>query len=142
MGRRVLMIDVGRRRAPDVNPDDDFQALKTKLDDPAAYFLGPKYEALILPGHDGEYYGFPPGKQYIFSGLRQFRHAASGFAPLFSFAAGGLAEAWTGGSYPFRDEDLGAFPFSYREIGPCYQEVAERIGIGGADDDLARFFPL
>src|SRR5205823_14566095 len=66
----------------------------------------------------------------------------SGFSPLLSFAAGGLAEAWTGGSYPLNDGELQAFPFGYDEIGPFYDEVARRIGISGEVDDLARFFPV
>ena len=141
-GYRVLMLDVGYQRPGAVNPDDDFRALRSNLSDPAAYFLGPKYESLILPGYGAEYYGFPPNKSYVFLPTQNFQYRAEGFAPLVSFAAGGLAEAWTGGSYPFRDGELDAFPFSYREIGPYYDEVARRIGISGVADDLARFFPV
>lgn len=142
-GHRVLMIDVGRRRRVDyVRPADDFEALKSNLEDPVQHFLGDRFEALILPGHDGEYYGFPPEKSYVFEPITTFRHQASGFSPLFSFAAGGLAEAWTGGSYPFNDGELGEFPFGYEKLAPYYSEVARRIGISGEDDDLARFYPL
>lgn len=141
-GRRVLMLDVGRPRPAAVRPEDDFNSLKRNLTDPVEYFLGPRYEALILPGHGSEYYGFPPSKDYVFREVSDFRYQAEGFAPLVSFAAGGLAEAWTGGSYPLNDAELAAFPFGYGELGPCYAEVAGRIGICGADDDLARFFPL
>jgi choline dehydrogenase-like flavoprotein len=141
-GYGVLMLDVGRSRPEPVNPADDLNGLKMNLDDPAAYFLGRKYEALILPDHESEYYGFPPHKQYIFLETPEFRFGAQGFSPLVSFAAGGLAEAWTGGSYPFNDEELTAFPFGYAEIEPFYAEVARRIGITGTGDDLSRFFPL
>ncbi len=71
-----------------------------------------------------------------------FEWRPRGFAPLASFAQGGLAEVWTGGSYPFNDAELADFPFGYDELGPCYGEVARRIGITGAADDLSRFFPL
>jgi len=138
---RVVMVDIGNRKPAPVRPDADFVALR-EMEDPAGYFLGGKYEALILPGNDGEYYGFPPNKQYIFAEPRTFAHQARGFSPLFSFAAGGLAEAWTGGCYPFHDGDLEGFPFDYGRLGPCYSEVARRIGISGAEDDLARFFPV
>jgi choline dehydrogenase-like flavoprotein len=141
-GRRVLMLDVGRPRPEPVNPADDLNGLKSNLEDPVAYFLGRKYEALITPGHESEYYGFPAHKQYIFRETPEFRYGSSGFSPLVSFAAGGLAEAWTGGSYPFNDEELAAFPFGYKDIEPFYSEVARRIGITGAEDDLARFFPM
>lgn len=141
-GHRVVMLDVGRRRPEPVNPADSFVQLKTSLADPARYFLGPRYEALILPDFNSEYYGFPPGKEYVFAPAKEFSYRASGFAPLLSFAAGGLAEAWTGGSYPFRDDELAAFPFGWREIAPFYTEVARRVGISGVEDDMARFFPV
>jgi choline dehydrogenase-like flavoprotein len=141
-GYRVLMVDVGHPRPAPVSPQDNFVALKSNLQDPAAYFLGPRFESLILPDYGAEYYGFPAHKQYIFSTPEEFRYGAAGFSPLVSFAAGGLAEAWTGGCYPFRDEELAAFPFGYREIGVYYGRIARRIGISGAEDDLARFFPV
>ena len=78
----------------------------------------------------------------MFDSIEPFDVRSRGFAPLFSFAAGGLAEAWTGGSYPFNDGELEAFPFGQRELEPYYGQVAERIGISGADDDLAAFYPL
>jgi choline dehydrogenase-like flavoprotein len=140
-GRRVLMVDVGHRKPPAVNPGDDLNGLKRNLPDPAAYFLGPQYESLILPDFNAEYYGFPPHKKYIFAHPDGFRYQASGFQPLFSFAEGGLAEAWTGGSYPFTKEEIRAFPFSFAELRHYYGVVAKRIGISGVSDDLAPFFP-
>ena len=69
-------------------------------------------------------------------------YKSSGFAPLFSFARGGLAEVWTGGVYPLNNHELSDFPFSYNEILPYYNEVAKRIGVSGARDDLSRFIPF
>jgi choline dehydrogenase-like flavoprotein len=40
------------------------------------------------------------------------------------------------------DAELKEYPFTYEDIGPHYGEVARRIGLVGADDDLARFYPL
>jgi len=141
-GRNVLMLDVGHVRPPAVAPELSLDELKTQLPDPVAYFLGEDFESLVLPGNAGEYYGFPPSKSYVFTRPERFEWRTRGFAPLASFAQGGLAEVWTGGSYPFNDAELGAFPFGYGELGPCYGEVARRIGITGAADDLSRFFPL
>jgi choline dehydrogenase-like flavoprotein len=59
-----------------------------------------------------------------------------------SHARGGLAEAWTGGSYELRDEEFADFPFAAAALRPHYTTVAERIGITAAPDDLARFSPL
>jgi choline dehydrogenase-like flavoprotein len=141
-GRRVLMLDVGYTGRAHINPADTLNGLKWNLPDPVEYFLGSRYESLVLPGHAGEYYAFPPSKEHVFRPRGEFGFQAEGFSPLFSFATGGLAEAWTGGCYPFNDTDMGAFPFGYRELEPYYSEVARRIGVTGVEDDLAAVFPL
>ncbi len=35
-----------------------------------------------------------------------------------------------------------SFPIGYKDIEPYYEEVAERIGVIGVEDDLTQFFPL
>jgi choline dehydrogenase-like flavoprotein len=141
-GRRVLMLDVGHAGAETALPGDNLGGLKRNLPDPARYFLGSNYESLVLPGSQGEYYAFPPAKEHVFRRRPEFRVRTDGFSPLSSFAAGGLAEVWTGGCYPFDDHDLREFPFDYRELGPYYGRVAREIGITGTDDDMAAVFPL
>jgi choline dehydrogenase-like flavoprotein len=141
-GLSVTMLDVGRQGEALPEPQATLSQLKRRLDDPARYFLGSRFEGALLPGDGGEYYGIPPGKSYVFDALDGFRHGSSGFAPLFSFARGGLAQAWTGGCYPFNAEELDSFPFAATDLAPCYDEVARRIGISGERDDLARFMPL
>src|SRR5262249_123291 len=141
-GYQVLLLDVGREKPLPVNPGDAFNDLKRNLADPVRYFLGESFEAVVYPGSKGEYYGFPPNKNYIFDKPDKFKWAATGFAPLFSFARGGLSETWSGGVYPLNAEELKAFPLDYSEFSPYYDEVARRIGISGAVDDLARFYPL
>jgi choline dehydrogenase-like flavoprotein len=141
-GYEVTMLDVGKERPEVVNPEDSFIDLKNNLKDPVKYFLGNDYEAVIYPDFKSEYYGFPPSKNYVFSEISKFDFASDGFTPLFSFAQGGLAETWTGGAYPFNDDDLDAFPFGYEDIEPYYNEVARRIGIAGMNDDLERFYPF
>ena len=141
-GGRVRMLDVGRHGVAPVLPDAGLDRLKRDLDDPAAYFLGPGYESAFLPGETSEYYGTPPSKDYVFQHPDGFGHDSTGFAPLFSFARGGLAEAWTGGCYPLTEAEAADFPFPYRELAPHYDEVARRIGVTGESDDLARFMPV
>jgi choline dehydrogenase-like flavoprotein len=141
-GLAVRMIDIGRRGRAPVLPDLGLDDLKRQLDDPAAYFLGEQFDAVLLPGVDEEYYGIPPSKDYVFDPPAGFGHASTGFAPLFSFAQGGLAEAWTGGCYPLNAGELGDFPFAYADLAPHYEEVARRIGVTGVADDLARFMPV
>jgi len=141
-GHDVTMLDVGYPKLAPMNPEDNFLALKGKLEDPVSYFLGSQYEAVIYPGAAGEYYGLPPQKGYVLTKPQSFSVQAREFSPLFSFARGGVAEAWTAGVYPFNDAELREFPFRYSDLEPYYSEVASRIGICGLKDDLARFFPL
>ena len=141
-GARVTMLDVWRSGLAPELPEASFDELKRSHADPARYFLGTNFEGVLFPGHAGEYYGFPPHKSYVFAGLDRFRSRASGFAPLTSFARGGLAEAWTGGSFPFNAAEMRDFPVDFAQFAPHYGRIAARIGINGAEDDLARFVPV
>ena len=141
-GFAVLMLDVGRDHPDPLLPDNSLQELKRNLHNPVEYFLGQDLKSVVYPDQDGEYYGFPPSKTHVFAGADQFPVNASGFAPLVSFARGGLAEAWTGGVYPLNEAELREFPFSLKDILPFYDLVAGRIGISGEVDDLSRFMPV
>ena len=138
-GHEVLMLDVGRTRSRPTA--GTFNELKTRASDPARFFLGDDFEALTLPGDDAEYYAFAPSQNRVIEGLDDFRLRTSGFSPLLSFAAGGLAEIWCAGCYPLTDGDLREFPIDHSDLAPFYEKVAKRIGISGADDDLTRFYP-
>jgi choline dehydrogenase-like flavoprotein len=140
-GYEVTMLDVGYQKTEMPCPEDNINELRAHLNDPVGYFLGEDFEAFIPPDNDSEYYGIPPNKNYVFSRPPQFGSRSSGFAPLFSFAQGGLAEVWTGGSYPLNVDEISNFPFSFEELLPYYNEVANRIGISGARDDLEKFYP-
>ncbi len=140
-GLKVKIIDVGYERPENLNHEDSYEELKKNLKDPVSYFLGKEFESVVSPEFAKEIYGFSPGKKYIFKKPDGFNVNEEGFESLFSFAQGGLAEAWTGGSYSFNDADLEDFPFDYKDIEPYYNEIAERIGVIGTDDDLAQFFP-
>jgi choline dehydrogenase-like flavoprotein len=142
MGYDVTMVDVGRQASGAELPEARFDQLKDQLADPVGYFLGNSYEGAVLPDFDREYYGIPPSKQYAFEDPARFVRSSDGFEPLFSFARGGLAQAWTAGCYPFTDAELADFPFGYDRIGPHYDEIAGRIGVTGEPDDLAPFMPV
>jgi hypothetical protein len=141
-GCEVTMVDVGRVAPAPVLPEARFDELKDRLADPVDYFLGASYDGVVLPDFDREYYGIPPSQQYVFEDPARFTAMADGFEPLFSFARGGLAQAWTAGCYPFNDGELRDFPFDYARLGPHYDEVARRIGITGEVDDLSAFMPV
>lgn len=141
-GLDVTMLDVGRAAPPAVRPEDSFEKLKSSLERPDEYLLGRRFEAVAPPGDAKEYYGFPPHKSYVFEGVNAFRHRSRGFAPLLSFAEGGLAETWTAGAFPFHDDEMVDFPWERGTLAPYYDRVAERIGITGVEDDLTRVVPF
>jgi len=141
-GREVTLVDVGRPGLPQVLPEASLNGLKETLPDPVGYFLGDRFQGVLLPGKKGEYYGIPPSKGHALEGPDGYGFDADGFAPLFSLAQGGLAEVWTGGCYPFDDEDLRAWPLGWREMAPHYAEVARRIGVTGTEDALSAYLPL
>ncbi|MBK8177862.1 MAG: hypothetical protein IPK67_02965 [Planctomycetes bacterium] len=141
-GWRVTLLDVGRARPEHVGPELSFAGLKRSHPRASEYFLGPRFEGVLFPGAAGEYYGFPPHREYVFAGHAGQPWRAEGLEPLFSFARGGLAEAWTGAVFPFRDEELVDWPFGHDRLAPHYDTVARRIGVMGVEDDLAAFVPL
>ncbi|MFN0178754.1 MAG: GMC oxidoreductase [Gemmatimonadales bacterium] len=141
-GIRVTMIDAGFERPPATLPTASFDRLKTELADPVGYFLGLRGEGVVYPATKSSYYGHPPSKQYVFRTPARFAVEAHRMSPLFSFATGGLAEAWTAGSYEFSAADLREFPFPTGDLTAGYRAVAKRIGISGVRDDLAAFIPF
>ncbi|HMN08003.1 MAG TPA: GMC oxidoreductase [Gemmatimonadaceae bacterium] len=141
-GETVELVDVGFERPSAPLPDTDFSHLKERLDDPEAYFLGEQGEAVVYPSPAAKPYGFPPSKGHVFRRPAEVSITERGFSPMVSYARGGLAEAWTGGSYELRDEELADFPFDGAALRPHYATVARRIGITGVADDLGRFSPL
>lgn len=142
MGHAVELVDVGYLPAPPALPTAAFPALPVELADPVEYFLGAEGQHVIYPGPDAKVYGFPPGKQYVFRRPPQFSEQSDQFDPVISFARGGLAEAWTGGSYEYSAADLAAFPFESNRLQAHYATVARRIGIVGERDDLEAFSPF
>ncbi|MFI5320805.1 MAG: GMC oxidoreductase [Myxococcota bacterium] len=141
-GIAVTLVDAGRQRGAAPRPELTLDGLKRELPDATEFFLGREWQAFVRPDREDEYYGLPPAKDYVFESAPGQATRSEGFEPLSSFAAGGLAEAWTGGSYPFTASETRAWPFEWAELHAAYGRVARRIGISGAsDDELRDVFP-
>lgn len=141
-GEEVTLLDVGYERPTAPLADASYSQLKERVQDPLTHFLGERAEYVVYPGPVSKPYGFPPNKAYVFRQPKEWVLRQQGFDPLVSFARGGLAEAWTGGSYELDERDLSEFPFSLGDLQPHYTTVARRIGITGERDDLERFSPM
>ena len=140
-GIPVRLLDAGRAGPAPVEPELDVSELRSRLEDPVEYFLGKDLYGVALPGEEGEFYGFPPQKRFVFERPEGLPERTAGFESLGSWARGGLARAWTAGVYPFDETELAEFPFGAGALAPFYEEVARRIGVIGEHDDLARFMP-
>lgn len=141
-GHDVTMLDYATDRPAPVLPHATFDELKTELPDPVSYFLGANGEGVVYPSTVPSYYSHPPSKHYVFGVPPTFSTLTTAMSPRFSFARGGLAEAWTAGVYAFNRHDLASFPVDYDTMYRNYAEVSRRIGIGAVRDDLARFIPF
>jgi choline dehydrogenase-like flavoprotein len=141
-GFQVTMLDAGFQRAPRPEPDATIETVKSRLPDPIGYFLGPAGEGVAYPDSKPSYYAHPPSKAYVFQIPRSFPTAARNMEPVFSFARGGLAEAWTAGAYAFNADDLRDYPVAVADMGEAYRVIARRIGIGAERDDLAERIPF
>lgn len=141
-GHAVTLVDVGYQRPPPVLPENTVEELRDRLEDPVSYFLGPDGAGVVFPGSASSYYGHPPSKGYVFRVPPGVRQRAEAMTPLYTFARGGFAEAWTAGCYAFSPEDFAGFPITYEDLRGPYQEVARRIGVCGERDDLEPFIPF
>jgi len=141
-GASVTVVDVGVIPPDPVLRETAFEDLKDRLDDPVAYFLGEQGQGVVYPDGAASYYGHPPSKQYVFDVPPSFTPTLRAMKPVFSFARGGLAGAWTAGSYLWTDTDLKDFPFGIATLQPFYETIAMRIGLSGEDDDLSPYLPL
>ena len=140
-GHQVTLVDVGHVGPAPSRPDLSWLELKEQLEDPTDYFLGDRFQGVVFPDDESEFYGFPPAKGYIFKEPPGVDTQHRGFEPLFSYAQGGLAETWTAGCYPLREEECTDFPIDFADLAAGYDTVASRVGVTGELDDLARFFP-
>lgn len=141
-GHDVHMMDVGYERPMAPEPEATVSQLKERLEDPLDYFLGERGEAVVYPSAHAKPYGFPSSKAYVFRRPAAFGLREQGFSPMVSFARGGLAEAWTGGSYELRSEELQMLGMEPSAMRQAYATVAGRIGVGADVDDLQRFSPV
>lgn len=163
-GYHVRMIDVGRSGAEPELPDTTFSGLKSTLDDPARFFLGESFQDLVFrndsdgynmrwpwsnrsqrtqpPDQSDALHGFGQHLANVFEPMPGYGMDSDGFAPVMSFARGGLAEAWAAGAFAFNESELQSFPFSFNELRPHYDAVAQSIGVSGESDDLDEFTPF
>ena len=140
-GLRVRMLDVGYRdeRYAPLIPDLGFSEIRTGDPGQHQYFLGDRSCGIGF-GHTGAGAQLTPPRQFVCRATDELTPVESEeFFPIESLARGGLAAAWGAGCPPFAEADLAGLPVSLADLAPHYENVAERIGISGARDELLPF---
>ena len=137
-GMRVMLVDGGHRRDPELLPDGAYHDLRRNDPEQWRKFLGPGLEAL-RPGPAPSPKLVAPASRAVIDGFADSqRIAGQGFAVVGSLARGGLSNIWGAGLALYDDGDLADWPVSLDELAPSYQRVAGRIGVTGfGADDLA-----
>ncbi len=136
------MLDVGntdRQYAPLIPPDSFSQVRRTD-EDQHRYFLGDAFEGVPFgPVRVGAQ--LTPPHRYVTADVEDLLPVqAPTFSATQSLALGGLASAWGAGVFPFSEDDLAGTPLRREDLIPHMERVADRIGVSGTHDDLARFY--
>lgn len=144
-GRGVLLLDVGHRAQESALDGNFYEVRKARSaggPDLFAELIGEGFESLhnvfhspLSPRLKG------PRMRFITRGATELSPlVAQNFEAVMSFAAGGVANAWGAGLSRFTADDLAGYPISVLDLEPYYDTITAKVGISGADDDLAPFF--
>jgi choline dehydrogenase-like flavoprotein len=142
-GRRVLMLDYGSREREYASliPHEPFARVRRTDGQQHRYFLGDRFEGVPF-GAVRVGAQLTPPRAYILRDAPALQPVdADDFAVSMSLARGGLGAGWSAGVFPFGDDELRDMGLSVADMQAHYDAVVERIGVAGAHDDLARFFP-
>jgi len=140
-GARVQMLDAG------ILPEDAFSSsTKTNYEQKrkegisnSDYFLG-NDAADLLSDDISTGAQLTPSRKFMVSRVRELLPLLSdSFFPMESLSYGGLGNGWGLGCCVFSEAELKRCGLDPQKMHLAYKEVAELIGISGADDDAAQY---
>lgn len=136
-GLSVVMVDGHQGVAPSspMMSLDDFH----HDEDRWLHTLGKSLENAMPLGNRSPKFTTPLGQSVLAKNEELLPLRTSGFFAPRSYAAGGLSNIWGALASAFDREDLSSFPFALEEIAESYRDVAARIGISGANDEMGEF---
>ncbi len=135
-GRRVLMLDGGKRLEPEAEVRRAALAGKAALTEAdreawrAGQFAG-------TPGQVRRY-----GSDFAMEPAGATLTEARGFALRSSRAVGGLSNLWGAAVLPYAQKDIADWPVSTDDLAPHYRAVAALMPVSGVGDDLQALFPV
>ena len=140
---KCLVLDVGYEAPRDSFPTENLYHLRSK-NDVFWLMVGPNLERIRKLGKSANpvpaKLAAPHFDFVTRDATRLSPVEAHNFAPVQSFACGGLANAWGAGLYRYSSRELAGFPIGAVELQKYYDRLDEEIGISGTADDLAAFF--
>ncbi|MCG3166508.1 MAG: hypothetical protein POELPBGB_02287 [Bacteroidia bacterium] len=140
-GVKVLMLDAGNTddTYEKLIPEKDFTAIRQTEETQGDYLLGKKFESISW-ANIGSGSQLTPPRKYMVKEVEKFLEIVSQtFFPVQSLAYGGLGNGWGLGSCVFSGKELEAAGLHAAKMNAAYQTVANRIGISGAQDDIAAY---
>lgn len=99
--------------------------------------IGDQFQRLEGPGASSPKFSIPTHFQSLSEFNSHYKIRTDRFVALGSLAKGGLSNMWGASVSMLDDRDLADFPISQRDLLASYRSVSRRIGVCGANDDLA-----
>lgn len=140
-GGKVLMLDAGLELEP-----DRAQIVGRLAAVPPAQWAAADVAAVrgsVVAADEGMSAKLSFGSNYPYAETEEkIPWTARGVRLLPSLALGGLSNVWGAAMLPGRDEDIGDWPITSRELDPHYRAVMAFTGIAAERDELEEQFPL
>lgn len=142
-GRDVVMLDYGNRDAhyAPLIPHTPFTELRRTDPGQHRWLLGDRFEGIPFGPVKVGAQLTPPRMHILADAPDRIPIDAPDFAAQVSLARGGLGAGWSAGVFPFDDGELAAMGLTTADMQPHYDAVVARIGVSGAFDDAAPFWP-
>ncbi len=140
-GKQVVMLDVGEKdeKYSKIVPDKDFENIRKEEKGQKKYLLGDDFEA--IPWDDVKVGAqLTPSRKSMIRNVSKFTPIVSdNFFPMESLGYGGLGSGWGLGSYVYSDKEIEKVGLNSEAMKIAYQNVADRIGLSVANDDVTKF---
>ena len=137
-GISVLMLDGGHSDGSPP-PLSSPQSLRALRQNPEYWkmMIGEQFQRLEKFGASSPKFSIPTHLRSLSEFNSHYTIQTDRFVAIGSLAKGGLSNMWGASVSMFDDRDLADFPISQRDLVASYRSVSRRIGVCGANDDLA-----
>lgn len=137
-GRTVLMIDADKRSMPK-SPNTNIALLRNNPHR-WKHCLGEDLGGLFVQGDYSPKLATPLGRAVLTAANSAHPKVTSdNFMVMRSVTPGGLSGIWGAFCSAYDSLDMSSYPISNTEMTQAYVDVAQRIGLSGANDHLANF---